>query len=97
MGIEQLAQAMHDAAIRYANGHTVDFQHEAREFVLKHDKAEQEDAAMFRWLVGGFRTCSVDIGGQHSYAPTGPVMRLRGPSFREAIRAAMSNDQGTQL
>jgi len=35
MNIEKLAEAMHDAAIRYANGHTVDFQHEAREFMLE--------------------------------------------------------------
>lgn len=33
--IDKLASAMHDAAIRYANGHTVDFQHEAREFLLE--------------------------------------------------------------
>lgn len=35
MSIEKLAEVMHDAAIRYANGHTVDFQHEAREFMLE--------------------------------------------------------------
>lgn len=33
--MNSLAGAMHDAAIRYANGHTVDFQHEAREFLLE--------------------------------------------------------------
>lgn len=33
--MEKMADAMHDAAIRYANGHTVDFQHEAREFLLE--------------------------------------------------------------
>jgi hypothetical protein len=37
--MDGLASAMHDAAIRYANGHTVDFQHEAREFVLSQQSA----------------------------------------------------------
>lgn len=36
--IDKLAQAMQDAAIRYANGHTVDFQHEAREFAISDEQ-----------------------------------------------------------
>lgn len=33
-GIDALATAMHHAAIKYASGDLVDFQHEAREFLL---------------------------------------------------------------
>lgn len=39
--LNALASAMHDAAIRYANGHTVDFQHEAREFAISAPAAQQ--------------------------------------------------------
>lgn len=52
--------------------------------------ALRKDAERMDWIAAQCRSCSVDIGGQHSWSRGGPNMvGLRGPTFRDAIDAAM--------
>ncbi len=50
-GIDALATAMHHAAIKYASGDLVDFQHEAREFLLASQPGSGEDTARLDYLI----------------------------------------------
>ena len=48
------------------------------------------DAERYRWLRTKFRVSSLDMSGQHGYAPNGEVGRIKGPSLDAAIDAARS-------
>lgn len=51
------------------------------------------DAARYRWMRIRFRVSSLDMSGQHGYAPTGEVGRIKGPSLDAAIDAARSEGE----
>ena len=66
------------------------------EFQRKEMQAERDAAvayaARYRWLRTRFRVSSLDMSGQHGYAPTGEVGRIKGPSFDAAIDAARAKE-----
>jgi hypothetical protein len=47
-----------------------------------------DDCERLDWIARNFRTCSLDMGGQHRYGPSAEIGNLRGPTFIEAVDTA---------
>ena len=47
-----------------------------------------DDCERLDWIARNFRTCSLDMGGRHRYAPSASMASLRGPTFIEAVDTA---------
>ena len=58
-------------------------------------EASGKDAARLEWFISNaVRLASPHMNGQHEYHPTMEFHKLRGPSFRAAIDAAMEKANG---
>lgn len=54
------------------------------------------DAQRIAWLAEQFKTCTVYMSGQHPWFPNSFKLRnLKGPSFRAAVDAAMTDSGWT--
>jgi 7-keto-8-aminopelargonate synthetase-like enzyme len=67
-------------------------------FIAEYDRAEKAeaerdalkaDAELFAWVEKRMRVFSPHIDGQHYYCATGDIGRIKGPTFRAAVRAAI--------
>lgn len=72
--------------------HIVELKHQlvAAGITAENCEVFRRDAERIEWLAEQFKTCTVDMSGNHPYYPNSIKLRtLRGPTFRLAIDAAM--------
>lgn len=90
--LQAQVKALQSDANSYQSGHTA-----GRLSVKAHAdnwrKQAERDAARLDWVAQQFRTCTVDMSGNHPYAPGAGVRDLRGPTFRAAVDAAMAQQE----
>jgi len=55
-----------------------------------------DDCERLDWIARNFRTCSMDMGGQHRYGPSAEIGNLRGPTFIEAVDTARTPKEQTK-